>query len=81
MMIVSQADIPGWRARIDGSPAPIYRAYGMVQGIIVPPGQHEVELEYRPQSFVLGGFVSLGALLVLVGLCTLALRERREAEA
>jgi uncharacterized membrane protein YfhO len=53
----------------------------MVQGIIVPPGQHEVELEYRPQSFVLGGFVSLGALLVLVGLCTLALRERREAEA
>ena len=77
LLIVSQADVPGWQARIDGAPAPIYRAYGLVQGIVLPEGVHELELRYLPGSFVAGGWISLAALAALLGVGALALRARQ----
>ena len=77
LLVVSQADLPGWRARVDGVDTPIYRAYGMVQGIVVPPGKHDVELEYLPRTFVAGSVVSLVTLLGGLGACVVAHRRRR----
>ena len=74
LLVVSQSDMPGWRAWIDGQPAPIYRAYGLVQAIVVPAGQHEVVLEYHPASFALGAKISLAALVVLLGVGVMAVR-------
>ncbi len=58
---------PGWEARIDGAPAPIYRANQAGRAIEVPAGEHEVELRYRPGAFRRGLVVAAAALLVLVG--------------
>jgi hypothetical protein len=79
LMIVSQSDIPGWRGWVDGKPAPIYRAYGLVQGVVVPAGVHDVELEYLPNSVIVGGWISLAALFALLVVGVLALRAWNEA--
>jgi len=49
----------GWRAFVDGAPAPLWRVDGLVQGVRVSAGRHEVRLEYLPKAFVLGAAISL----------------------
>jgi hypothetical protein len=59
LLVVSQSDFPGWEAHVDGIPSPIYRAYGLIQGVVVQAGAHEVVLDYRPASFRYGAMISL----------------------
>jgi hypothetical protein len=42
-LVLSENAYPGWRARIDGSETPIYRADVTLQGIVVPAGTHRVD--------------------------------------
>jgi hypothetical protein len=80
VLVVSQSDIPGWRARIDGERVPIYRAYGLVQALVVPAGLHEADLEYQPDGLIAGAWISLAALAaVLVLGATAHRRDRRGA--
>ncbi|MBI2482139.1 MAG: YfhO family protein [Candidatus Vogelbacteria bacterium] len=46
-LVVSNADVLGWKAYIDGKPVKIYPANYALQGIYVPAGEHVVELVYR----------------------------------
>jgi uncharacterized membrane protein YfhO len=70
--IVVLADVyyPGWELTIDGMPAPIYRVNGFMRGAAVPAQSHRLVFTYAPQSFRIGGFVSVAgvALLVCLGL-------------
>ncbi|OGD21794.1 MAG: hypothetical protein A2W03_11595 [Candidatus Aminicenantes bacterium RBG_16_63_16] len=70
----------GWRARVDGRPVKVLRANLSSKGVVVPSGRHEVEIEYRPRGFAIGGAVSILALLAL-GFLTLrsALTGKRPA--
>lgn len=78
ILVVSQADVPGWRASIDGRPSGLYRAYGLVQALVVPSGDHDVALEYRPASFAIGGRISLAtSVVMLLGGACLGLTRRR----
>lgn len=77
MMVISQADVPGWHASIDGSEVPLYRAYGVVQAIVVPPGAHDVRLEYRPRSVADGVAVSVVALAALLIVAAVGVRASR----
>jgi hypothetical protein len=65
-LVLSQSDLPGWHATIDSRAVPIYRTYGLVQGIVVPPGEHDVAVEYRPASVMYGTVLSLAALGVVI---------------
>jgi hypothetical protein len=56
---------PGWRARVDGEPAPILRANVAFRAVPVPAGRHEVEMVYRPRSVTLGLLTSGAAILLL----------------
>jgi hypothetical protein len=42
---------PGWRARVDGRPAPVVRADYAFLAVHVPAGAHAVELRYVPRGF------------------------------
>jgi hypothetical protein len=75
-LVVSQADMPGWRAFIDGKEVRIYRTYGLVQGIRVPSGVRRIELEYRPAMAVVGALVSATTLALM--LCVIAMERRRK---
>ena len=82
LLIVSETLAPGWRATLDGAPAPLYAADGSFQAVAVPAGRHVVEVRYLPASAVAGAAVSLlcAALLAVAGGVALAggLRRRRQ---
>jgi hypothetical protein len=59
---------PGWRATVDGRPAPIARANFAFRLVDVPAGASRVEFRYRQRGLSLGAAVSAGALAMLVGL-------------
>lgn len=68
MVILTDTWFPGWRATVDGKRAKIERAYGVVRGVVVEPGQHTIEMRYRPMSVYLGAALSLlAAVIVIVG--------------
>jgi hypothetical protein len=68
LLVVSESWSPHWRATLDGQPAPIYRANYVIQGVVVPPGEHQVRLVYDPPAFKWGVGVSLAALAGWLGL-------------
>jgi hypothetical protein len=68
MVIVANTNFPGWTASVDGKNAPVYEAYNFLQGVIVGPGRHQVELHYFPRTLWIGVFMAalgIGALLVV----------------
>lgn len=66
-LVLTDSYYPGWRAWVDSKPAPISIAKGAFRGILLPEGQHSVELRYAPASFAVGLFISLVALAVVAG--------------
>lgn len=67
LLVVSQNLADGWRARVDGVPAPIVAVDGALIGVFVPPGDHTVTLDYLPRTFVAGAGVT-GSGLIAAGL-------------
>lgn len=62
---------PGWRAAVDGRPAPIYRGYTAVRFVPVPAGRHVVAFTYRIPGLGPAAWISAaawGAGLVFLGL-------------
>ena len=53
----------GWRATVDGSPAPVVRANLAFQAVALSAGQHVVEIAYRPRSVLVGLTISALGLL------------------
>lgn len=48
-LILADQAYPGWRATVDGEPAPILRADGLFRALILGPGEHIVAFEYTPR--------------------------------
>ncbi|PYQ38143.1 MAG: hypothetical protein DMF77_24865 [Acidobacteria bacterium] len=59
---------PGWRATVDGHPAPVLIANHAFMAVGLPAGSHVVELRYRPRSVALGSAASLAGLAIGVAL-------------
>jgi hypothetical protein len=68
MVILTDTWFPGWRASVDGKSAKIYQAYGAVRGVVVEPGEHVIEMRYRPASVFIGLALTLlaGAIVLVV---------------
>jgi hypothetical protein len=66
VLIVAQAWAPGWRAWVDGEPAPVRRKDGVLQAVPIGPGEHTVELVYRPVADLIGWGISLGSAAGLI---------------
>jgi len=64
MVILSDTYYPGWYATVDGKSAPIEEADGIFRGVLVPAGQHTIEMKYRPASVIGGGVLTLLAGLI-----------------
>ncbi len=68
LLVVADTYSPGWKAEIDGSPAPILSVFGLIRGVVVPPGRHEVMMSYEPPHFRWGVLATLSGLLI-TGIC------------
>ena len=70
LLILSEIWYPeGWSATIDGETVDIIRANYILRALIIPAGEHEVQLSYEPQgvatAVILGNVGSLLLLLFL----------------
>lgn len=65
-LVLTDSWYPGWHARVDGREATILRADLIFRAVWVPAGEHVVEFTYAPQSFQMGLWISVTALLGLL---------------
>ncbi|MDP3046899.1 MAG: YfhO family protein, partial [Chloroflexota bacterium] len=63
MVVVSELYYPGWRATVDGTETPIYRADHALRAVMVPAGRHSVEMVFNPLSFRMGAVISLATIV------------------
>jgi hypothetical protein len=74
-LVLGDVYYPGWEARLDGRPVPLYRTDSILRGVVVPPGDHVVEFVFRPRSLYLGAAITSVSALTL--LSVLVVRRRR----
>jgi hypothetical protein len=77
VLALSELDYPGWRASVDGVSAPILRTDGILRGLALPSGEHEVVLEYRPVSVWVGAAISVMTLALAAVLLVWGRRKNR----
>jgi hypothetical protein len=58
---------PGWRATVNGAPAPIYQADYNFRAVRLPAGKSTVIFSYRPESFRIGIYLCALGILLLGG--------------
>ncbi len=76
LLVISEQAYPGWRAWLDGREVPLVRANVILQALVVPAGQHRVEVRFDPLSVKIGLAMTLLTLLVSGGGLFGALRIR-----
>ncbi|HUO48633.1 MAG TPA: YfhO family protein [Acidimicrobiales bacterium] len=72
------ADVPGWRATMDGRPLSLRGFDGIMLQASVPPGTHRIDLRYWPPAFSIGIALALCSVLGMTGASVwVAVRKRR----
>ena len=73
LMVCNDLYDDGWRARIRSRDSnrwqatAVYRTNHLMRGIVVPPGQHQVEFYYWPTRFVWGMAIAIVGWLIVAG--------------
>ena len=76
LLVVNESWRAGWRARVDGGPAPVHRVGGAMLGVVVPADAGTVELYFRPDGWIHGQRWFLVGAVGLLALLGLSLRRR-----
>jgi hypothetical protein len=66
-LVLPDAYYPGWRAEVDGQPAPIHRANFAFRAVYVPEGMHTVQWIFDPLLWKTGLAISAATLVMLGG--------------
>ncbi len=71
----------GWKAFVDGKETPIYKANYVLRAIKVPAGSHQIEFQFRPESFYKGKTIGMitSLLLIVLGIAALYPLFRKDA--
>lgn len=81
-IVLADQYFPGWRAYVDGKETEIYETNGILRGVAVPAGEHEVAFRYRPGGIMASMALSLIILTAMaVYLSALSLRGRYNRKA
>jgi hypothetical protein len=64
-LVLSDAHYPGWKATVDGQPAPVERANYAFRAVYVPAGEHTVKFLFEPPVWY-GGLVTSGITVLIL---------------
>jgi membrane protein YfhO len=67
MLVLSDLDYPGWKAKVDGRDVPVERVDYAFRGVPLAAGSHRVEFRYEPLSWRLGWILSVLAVIGAAG--------------
>jgi hypothetical protein len=80
-LVISENWHPGWRVWVAGSEEPLRRANYALGAVVIPQaGSFEVRMQYVAPQVRRWGLISLGALLLTVGLCLTAVVPGRKGK-
>jgi uncharacterized membrane protein YfhO len=57
---------PGWDVRVDGRNIKLEKIELFFRGVELEAGEHLVSMTYKPTSFYIGSFITLGSLILMV---------------
>jgi len=77
-LIISETFYPGWRGYVDGKEEEIVPANLLFKALLLPEGEHEVLLSYRPFSYKFGLYLSLLALSFIVSSLLFKVRRKED---
>ncbi len=77
-LVLSENYYPGWRAWVNGREQPILRVDYTLRGLLLDKGTNEIRFVFKPQSFLLGAWITMLTLTCVVG-SLLILRPKRYA--
>jgi hypothetical protein len=65
MLLYNDRFDPDWKVSVDGKPVELLRANYIMRGVYLTPGQHTVEMHFRPKVGPL--YVTLAAIVIGLG--------------
>jgi len=75
LLVLSETYYPGWKAWLDDRPTPIYPTDIALRGVVMPPGEHRVRMEFHPVILPISLGISL-ATAILLALSAFVYRHR-----
>ncbi len=60
---VADANYPGWRATLDGKPAPLFSAQLLGKAVAIPRGRHRLEIGFVSSTFLAGLSITAMSLI------------------
>lgn len=82
LLVLSEVFYPlRWKMQVDGRDRPTLKINGLLRGVVVPPGRHEVVCSFDRSGFESGRRVSFGAFGVALLLAFSGLVRRRDGRA
>ncbi len=60
-LVLADSYYPGWRVTVDGQPATLLCADTGLRAVFLSPGQHDVEFQFHPTSWIVGQWASIVA--------------------
>jgi len=73
LLVISEVYYPDWRAYLDGKEIPIYQINYLLRGVVVPKGEHKLEMKYESKSFETGRILSLSFNIIVTLMLVLGL--------
>ena len=66
ILVLSEIMYPGWKVTVDGKQANMTAVGGLLRGVEISAGEHEVEFIFRPVLVYLGAGISIFTLIVII---------------
>jgi hypothetical protein len=77
LLVLSEVTYPGWRVYVNGKPARLHEADGILRAVLLPEGESKVEFRFLPLTFYVGIALSSLTVLLIIGYAIARWREKR----
>ncbi|MBX9721940.1 MAG: YfhO family protein [Candidatus Obscuribacterales bacterium] len=66
LLVIADHFYPGWEANLDGKEVEIFKTNIVNRGILIPAGTHELTMEFKPRSLLVGCVGAASALVLFL---------------
>lgn len=56
----------GWSAKVDGKKQELIKVNGVLMGLVLEPGSHNIEMSFVTPGLIIGGFISAAVVIFII---------------